>query len=126
MSEAPRSVAAVGRRAITGADAFPNVLRARPEILRLAPEGSENTVILRVQAAEAWDAVRVECQRDTSVVAVKQAAMAILLPDVAEHEQYVVKLRGAEIRNERVTLQQAGVLPGSTLLVMSRRRRPLR
>lgn len=105
---------------------FPNTLRVRPEIVTLAPEGAGTTWMVRVQAAEAWDAVRVECTPDTSVRAVKQAAMALLLPDVAHHEQYLVKLRGAEIVNEGTSVQQAGVLPASTLLVTSRRRRPLR
>ena len=104
---------------------FPNTLRVRPEIVTLA-RGAGTTWMVRVQAAEAWDAVRVECTPDTSVRAVKQAAMALLLPDVAHHEQYLVKLRGAEIVNEGTSVQQAGVLPASTLLVTSRRRRPLR
>jgi hypothetical protein len=38
----------------------------------------------------------------------------------------VVKLGGFEIMDERVSLQSAGVLDGSTLLIMARRRRPVR
>lgn len=106
--------------------AFPNMLRARPGTLTLAPAGAAVVWTLRVQAAEAFDAVRVECTPDTTVRALKQAAMAVLLPDIEHHEQYVVKLRGAEVSNELLSLQQAGALNASTLFVTSRRRRPVR
>lgn len=105
---------------------FPNTLRVRPETLTLAPADAAVVWTLRVQAAEAWDAVRVECTPDTTVRAIKQAAMADLLPDIEHHEQYLVKLRGAEVFNEGLTLQQAGALNASTLFLTSRRRRPVR
>jgi len=105
---------------------FPNTLRVRPGILSVTPNGAPAVWTLRVQAADAWDAVRVECTPDTTVRAMKQAAMADLLPDIEHHEQYLVKLRGAEIFNEALTLQQAGALNASTLFLTSRRRRPVR
>jgi hypothetical protein len=105
---------------------FVNALRVRPEVLRLAPTGTEAPWTLRVQAAEAWDAVRVECTPDTPVRDVKQAAMANLLPDIAQLDAYVVKLHGAEIRDESVSLRQAGARDASTLFLTSRRRRPLK
>jgi hypothetical protein len=101
-------------------------LRVRPGILSATPNGAAPVWTLRVQAADAWDAVRVECTPDTTVRAMKQAAMADLLPDIEHHEQYLVKLRGAEIFNESLTLQQAGALNASTLFLTSRRRRPVR
>ena len=55
---------------------FPNTLRVRPGILSVTPNGAPAVWTLRVQAADAWDAVRVECTPDTTVRAMKQAAMA--------------------------------------------------
>ncbi|MFN8980692.1 MAG: hypothetical protein ACK6DP_09270 [Gemmatimonas sp.] len=108
------------------AGSFVNALRVRPEVLRLAPPDTDMPWTLRVQAAEAWDAVRVECTPDTTVGAVKQAAMANLLPDIAQPEAYLVKLHGAEVRDEGLTLRQVGARDASTLFLTSRRRRPLK
>jgi hypothetical protein len=104
---------------------FVNSLRSREDAVVLpGADGASWTV--RVQAAEAWDAVRVVALRTTPVLEVKRAAMAELMPDVDDLDGYVVKLRGIEIHNEHASLEAAGALEGSTLLVMSRRRRPVR
>lgn len=105
---------------------FVNQLRVRPEVLRVAPAGTATTWTLRVQAAEAWDAVRVECTPESTVRDVKRVAMTNLLPDVQEQDTYLVKLHGAEVENEGVTLRAAGALDASTLFLTSRRRRPLK
>jgi hypothetical protein len=107
-------------------DRFVNALRVRPEVLQLAPADAPTRWTLRVQAAEAWDAVRVECTPDTPVRDVKQAAMANLLPDIAQPDAYMVKLHGAEVRDENQSLRQAGARDASTLFLTSRRRRPLK
>jgi hypothetical protein len=104
---------------------FVNTLRARPGVLEAAPVDSARWM-LRVQAAEGFDAVRVACNPDTRVVDVKVLAMQSLLPDVAQHESFLVKLHGAEIANETLTLEQVGAKDASTLFLTSRRRRPLR
>lgn len=105
--------------------AFANSLRVRPAIVALAAEDASAWTI-RVQAADAWDAVRVRCAPETSVATIKGAAMAQLLPDVQERDGYVVKLHGADIRNEALSLEAAGGMPASTLCLVSRRRRPLK
>lgn len=102
-------------------------LRTRPEGISLVPEGATEVIALRVQVAEAWDAVRVEAAPSTPVRAVTRAALAVLLPDAGDVEGgYVTKLRGAEVRDDGVSLRDAGVVAGSTLLVMARRRSPVR
>jgi hypothetical protein len=106
--------------------AFPNTLRVRPEVLRLVPTDALSVMTMRVQAAEVWDAVRVEAAPTTRVREVKQAAMAALLPDMDDVEAFVVKLHGIEIRDESVTLEAAGVQDASTLFLMGRRRRAVR
>ncbi len=105
---------------------FVNSLRVRPTIIQLA--GAQTPVVwtVRVQAADAWDAVRVEATPETPVRDVKQAAMAELLPDVEQFDSYMVKLYGAEVVNEAQSLQAAGARDASTLFVTGRRRRPVR
>ncbi len=104
---------------------FVNSLRVRPEIIRLASEQAPRLWTVRVQAAELWDAVRVEATPETRVRDVKQAAMALLLPDIEQIDSYVVKLHGAEVSNEAQSLQSAGAQDASTLFVTARRRRPV-
>jgi len=104
---------------------FVNTLRARPGVLEAVPVNSARWM-LRVQAAEAFDAVRVACDPTTRVIDVKVLAMQSLLPDVAQPDSYMVKLHGAEVVNETLTLEQVGAKDASTLFLTSRRRRPLR
>ena len=107
---------------------FVTSLGVRPETVSLVDtNGSRAGVIMiRVHGAEVWDAVRVEANASTPVRHVKQAALAVLMPDVDALDAFVVKLRGHEIRNEHVSLMDAGVKNGATLLVMSRRRHAVR
>lgn len=105
---------------------FVTTLRARPGVIRLAAADAAPVWTVRVQCADAWDAVRVEVSPDTRLAEVKRAAMAALMPDINDLESHVVKLRGIEVPDERVSLQSAGVTDGSTLLVMFRRRQPVR
>ena len=109
----------------SAASHFVNALRVRPEVIVLAPAHVTSPWVLRVQAAEAWDAVRVECTPDTTVREIKRAAMANLLPDVEQHDGYMVKLGGAEVRDESQTLRAVGARDASTLFLTARRRRPL-
>jgi hypothetical protein len=73
-----------------------------------------------------WDTVRVEASPNARVIEVKRRALAELLRERHQGQDYVVKLRGVEILDETVTLQAAGLRNGSTLLVTNRKRRPVR
>lgn len=110
---------------------FVTTLGVRPETISLldsatAAGSQANVITLRVHGAEVWDAVRVEATASTPVRHVKQAALAVLMPDVDTLDGFVVKLHGNEIHNEHSTLAEAGVKNGATLLVMSRRRHAVR
>lgn len=109
----------------SAATQFVNALRVRPGVLEAVPAGAARWM-LRVQAAEVFDAVRVACEPTTRVGDVKALAMHALLPDVAQHDSFLVKLHGAEVTNETLTLEQVGARDASTLFLTSRRRRPLR
>ncbi len=84
------------------------------------------TMHIRVQAAELWDTVRVDAAPGESVLAVKLAALAAFYPDGVESDDFVTKLHGFEVLDEGESLQTVGVRDGSTLLLIRRRRRPVR
>lgn len=104
-----------------------STLRARPGIVRLATDGAMgDTIMLRAQVPEVWDAVRIEAPKSATVMEVKRFALRALVPDETDVQGFVVKLRGHEVLDERVSLEDAGVRQGSTLLITNRRRRPVK
>lgn len=107
---------------------FVTSLGVRPETVSLVDGNASraNVITLRVHGAEVWDAVRVEANASAPVRHVKQAALAVLMPDVDTLDGFVVKMMGTEIRNENLSLADAGVKNGATLLIMSRRRHAVR
>jgi hypothetical protein len=105
---------------------FVTGLRTPAEALVIPAAPGAPTWTLRVQAAEAWDAVKVVCAPETPVAAVKAAAMAALYPADQVAAEVVVKLRGAEVGDETQGVRAAGALDGSTLFLALRRRRPVR
>ena len=103
---------------------FVTTLRARAETIQLgAPNGAALTI--RVEVPERWDVVRVSAAPTEHVRAVKVAALAVLDPR-ADARDYVVKLRGHEVLDERRSIAEVGARDGSTFLVTNRRRRPVR
>ena len=104
---------------------FVSELRTSDDVLTLG-SGDADTLHLRVQVAELWDALRVDASASTSVEAVKKAALDRFFPDGEAIADFVVKLRGFEILEENETLAASGVRDGSTLLVARRRRRPVK
>lgn len=109
---------------MTTATPFVAQLRARPEAIRLGT-GSDPVITVRVQVPEVWDTVRIDAPPDTPVLVLKERALETLM-NGADQAEYVTKLRGFEVLDETVSLSAAGVQNGSTLLVTSRRRRPVR
>lgn len=99
-------------------------LRSRPGAIRLGTTG-EPVITVRVQVPEVWDTVRVDAPADTPVNTIKQHALEALAPG-ADGSDWVVKLRGFEVLDEGASLSVAGAKDGSTFLVTSRRRRPVR
>ncbi len=105
---------------------FVTTLRTRPDGVQVLGHPGETPWTVRVQCAEAWDAVRVDAAPTALVRDVKRAAMAILMTDVTNVNEYVVKLRGVDVHDESQSLEEIGARDGSTLLVIARRRRPVR
>ena len=104
---------------------FVTQLRTPPEAILLAPEGADS-ITIRVQLLEAWDAVKVVASPQASVATVKARALAVLAPDIPQPGDVVTKLGGFEIRDEAKSLADAGARDGSTLLLHFRRRQPIR
>ena len=99
-------------------------LRARPEVIRLGT-AHDPVITVRVQVPEVWDTVRIDAPPDTPVLTLKERALEVLV-STAEQAEWITKFRGFEVLDESVSLSAAGVVNGSTLLVTSRRRRPVR
>lgn len=88
--------------------------------------GAGEPFVIRGQVHEAWDAVRLQVSANTTVAAVKQAALAALMADERDPAAYMAKVGGTEIRDESLPLSAVAVRAGTTVLVHARRRRPIR
>jgi hypothetical protein len=80
---------------------------------------------LRVMVEDVWDEVFLELPDELPVSEVKRQALD--LTRVREDpSEYVLKFRGAELSDESVSLRNAGLVPNAALIVLARRRRPVR
>jgi hypothetical protein len=104
---------------------FVTHLRTNGQTIRLG-SGDEAVLRIRVQVAELWDSVRVDAPASEPVISVKRAALDALYPDGIDPDEYVVRLHGFEILDESASLSAAGVRDGSILLLVKRRRQPVR
>jgi len=105
---------------------FTAQLRARAEALRLGADDATDRWTVRVQVPEVWDAVKVSTPPTEPVVALKVRALEALYPGAAYHDAFVMKLHGAAVLDENVSLAEAGATNGSIFLLTHRRRRPVR
>lgn len=80
---------------------------------------------VRVMVHDVWDEVKLEVPGSASVGQVKRLALerARVMHDP---DTFLVKHRGAEVQDETRTLVEEGVAPNAPLIVLSRRRRPVR
>ena len=82
-------------------------------------------VPVRVMVEDAWDEVVLELPATAPLAELKRAALDRTHVQ-GNPSEYLIKYRGAELSDEGRTLGQAGVVPNSALIVLSRRRRPVR
>lgn len=82
-------------------------------------------VPVRIKVAPNWDEVHLELPADTPISELKRRAleMSFVFDDP---EQFIVKYRGAQLLNEGESLAQAGVVKNAPLIVLNRRRQPVR
>lgn len=104
---------------------FVNELRAGSEPIVLGG-GNGSVMSIRVEVPEVWDTVRVDAPLTEPVRAVKVHVLEKLYPKARAHDEFVMKLGGYEVLDENATLADVGARDGSTFLLTSRRRRPVR
>lgn len=101
-------------------------LRTRPGVITVGAPSGDDALHLRVEMADAWDAVRIDAMPTDSVRALKLNALEAFAPGALFPDELVIKLRGHEILDESVSLADAGAIEGSIFLVAHRYRRPVR
>ena len=80
---------------------------------------------LRVHVLDVWDEVRLDLPAVTTISALKAEALGLAnVPD--DPAEYLVKFRGAELSDESRSLADAKVPNDAGLIVMRRRRVPVR
>lgn len=80
---------------------------------------------LRVRVLEQWDDIVLTLPRTTTIVAVKEAALAAARV-TEDASGFLVKFRGAAIGDETRSLGDEQVPADAGLIVMRRRRAPVR
>jgi hypothetical protein len=80
---------------------------------------------LRVMVEEAWDEINLDLPTATRLEELKRMALEATRIS-GDPSGYVLKFRGAELDDESQTLAEAGLVPNGALIVLRRRRRPVR
>ena len=80
---------------------------------------------LRVMVEDVWDEFRLAVPEDAVLGDVKGSALR-QAGVTRSAEEYLVKFRGAELDDEDRTLGDLGVGANASLIILSRRRRPVR
>jgi hypothetical protein len=80
---------------------------------------------LRVTVEDVWNEVFLELPEETLLAEIKRRALE-LTRVMRNPSEYMLKFRGAELSDESLSLSQAGLVPNAALIVLPRRRRPVR
>jgi hypothetical protein len=80
---------------------------------------------LRVMVEDVWNEVLLELPNTTPVGEIKRQALAATRVQ-RDPSHYVLKFRGAELSDESCSAEDAGLVPNAALIVLGRRRRPVR
>lgn len=80
---------------------------------------------VRIMVQDAWDQVTLSLPPGVTVRDAKRQALA-LTHTAGAADDFLVKFRGAELFDENRSLGDHGVVPNAALIVLPRRRRPVR
>ena len=83
------------------------------------------TLHVRVTVLDTWDEIKFDVPPSTPVADVKRDALTRARVTGAP-EKWVVKYLGAELPEGGTTVEQAGIEPNGALIVLRRRRQPIR
>ena len=82
-------------------------------------------VPVRIMVLDIWDGFGFEVPPEMPIAELKARALATAR--IQDHpNEYLIKFRGAEVREDGETVAGAGVVPNAELIVMRRRRVPVR
>ena len=84
-----------------------------------------DTLPVRVMVQDAWDEVRLDLPGATSLAELKRQALEATRV-IRDPDGYVLKFRGAELLDESRSLTEAGLVSNGALIVLPKRRRPVR
>ncbi|HZA94353.1 MAG TPA: hypothetical protein VE420_17145 [Gemmatimonadales bacterium] len=80
---------------------------------------------VRVTVEDAWDEVFLELPDGTPLSELKRQALE--LTHISRNpSEYLIKYRGAALSDESRSLAQVGFVPNSPLIILAKRRRPVR
>lgn len=80
---------------------------------------------VRVMVQDVWNEVSFDLPASTSLGEVKRLALEQTRVRQSP-DDYLLKYRGAELRDESLSLAAAGVVANAPMIVLPRRRRPVR
>jgi hypothetical protein len=80
---------------------------------------------VRVTGEDAWDEVFLELPDGTPLSELKRQALE-LTHNRRNPSEYLIKYRGAALSDESLSLAQVGFVPNSPLIILAKRRRPVR
>lgn len=80
---------------------------------------------VRVMVEDAWDEVFLELPDETPLSELKRQALERTYV-MRNPSDYLLKYRGAALSDESRSLSEAGLVQNAALIVLSRRRRPVR
>ena len=83
------------------------------------------TLPLRVMVEDVWDEVFLELPPETGLTELKRRALEATHVTQSPSD-YMIKFRGAALADESRSLTEAGLVPNAALIVLARRRRPVR
>jgi len=84
-----------------------------------------DALAVRVMVEDAWDEVLLELPGGTALGELKRQALE--LTHVSRNpSDYLIKYRGAALSDESCSLSEAGLVQNAALIVLARRRRPVR
>jgi len=80
---------------------------------------------VRIMVLESWHEIPLLLDPGTAVSEAKHRALQAARA-AGQPEEYLIKYRGAEVPEGTTTVQQAGIVPNANLVVLRRRRQPVR
>ncbi|HWB40197.1 MAG TPA: ubiquitin-like domain-containing protein [Gemmatimonadales bacterium] len=84
-----------------------------------------STLRLRVMVQDAWDEIPLDLPPATSLAELKRRALDATKV-TRDPDEYLLKFRGAELYDETRSLADAGLVANGAVIVLPRRRRPVR